>query len=403
MFSATAVTAAIAITALAVNVFDTSPTQPSASAVSTHVVAADDSGNFSTIAEAVAAAAEGDTVLVRPGSYVEAFIIDKDITLAGDGPREDIVISAPEDGPTFEFAENGGIQRFEPAYTLLIDDTQAEVRGLTFAGPEGEVAGHTGTVVVDGGSPTLSDLVFDGADYGLLIGSGSTATLSDSLVIGGGIEAADRSEPLIARNVLRDGASISGSMGDGAVIRDNTLTDPDGGIGLGGMTGDEPTNALIEGNTITGARGYAISVAPMGPNASAPVIRNNTISGSRSGIQIGAGSGDSLAGDGGPDAARPLVSGNDISAEVIALSVTWTNAKVSDNTIHDSWNGIVLFGGGSPEISDNEVEVDGVGIDIGANTSPSVVGNSACGGVTSIKIHDAATPSMGENTTCDPA
>ena len=144
---------------------------------------------------------------------------------------------------------------------------------------------------------------------------------------------------------------------------------------------------------------------PSRSEAGAPVIRDNTISGSRNGIQVGAGSGDGASADGGPDATtgQPLVSGNDISAELTAISVTWTDATVSDNTIQDSFNGIVLFGGGSAEVMDNEVEVDGIGIDIGANTSPDVVGNSACGGVASIKIHDTATPSMGENTTCDAA
>ena len=404
MYSATAVTAAIAITALAVNVIDTTPTPPSVDTGSTRVVAADATGDFSTIAEAVAAAAEGDTVLVRPGSYVEAIVIDKDITVAGDGPREKVVISIPEGGPTFDFAESGAVQQFTVAYSLLLDDTQAEVRGLTFAGPEGEVTGHTGTIVVDGGSPTLSDLVLDGADFGLLIGSGSTATLTDSLVNGGSIETADSAEPLIARNDLRDGASIYGSMGDGTVIRDNTLTGG-GGIGVGGVMGDVPTNALIEGNTITGATGYAISSAIQIDGAGAPVIRDNTISGSRNGIQVSAGAGAGVSAEGGPDVEteQPLVSGNDISVEMIAISVSWSDAEVIDNTIRDTWNGIVLFGGGSPEITNNEIEADGMGIDIGANTSPSVDGNSACGGMASIKIHDDATPSMGENTTCDAA
>ena len=404
MYSATAITAAIALTALAVNVIDTTPNQPSAHAVSTHVVAADGSADFSTIAEAVAAAAEGDTVLVRPGDYVEALVIDKDITLAGDGPRGEVLISIPEGGPTFDFAESGAVQQFAPAYSLLLDDTQADVSGLTFAGPEGEVAGHTGAIIVDGGSPMLSDLVLDGADFALLIGSGSTATLTDSLVSGGGIEAADHAEPLIARNDLRDGASIYGSMGDGTVIRDNTLTGG-GGISVGGFMGDVPTDALIEGNTITGATGYAISTATTIDRAGAPVIRDNTISGSRNGIQVGAGPGPGVSVDDGPDAgdAKPLISGNDISAEMIAMSVNWSDARVVDNTIRDAWNGIVVFGGGSPEVMDNEVEVDGFGIDIGANTSPSVAGNSVCGATDSIKIHETATPSMGENTTCDDA
>ena len=404
MYSATAITAAIAIAALAVNVIETTPEPPSTDAGSTHVVATDGSGDFSTIAEAVTAAAEGDTVLVRPGSYVEAIVIDKDITLTGDGPREEVVISIPEGGPTFDFAEDGAVQQFAPAYSLLLDDTQAEVRQLTFAGPEGEVTGHTGAIVVDGGSPTLSDLVLDGAEFALLIGAGSTATLTDSLVNGGGIEAADRAEPLIARNEMRDGASIYGSMGDGTVIRDNTLSGG-GGINVGGFMGDVPTDALIEGNTITGATGYAISTATTIGRSGTPVIRENTISGSRNGIQVGAGPGPGVSADGGADpiGGQPLVSGNDISAEMIAISVNWTDAEVVGNTIRDAWNGIVLIGGGSPAIIDNEVEVEGMAIDIGANTSPSVDGNSACGGVESIKIHDDATPSMGENTTCDAA
>jgi nitrous oxidase accessory protein NosD len=396
MYSATAIAAAVAIAALAVNVIDTTPTQPSAGAVTTRVVAADGTGDFDTIAKAVAAAAAGDTVLVRPGSYVEAIVIDKDITLAGDGPREDIVISAPENGPTVDFGK--GIQQFEWPYALLVDDTQAEVRGLTFAGAKT-------AVVVDGGAPMLRDLVFDGNEFGLLIQSGSTATVTENLMTGGhGIELADYSEPLIAGNILRGGPSIVGSMGDDGVVRDNTLTDPRNGIGLGGIGADQPTNALIERNTIAGASGYAISTSTS-HGAGAPVIRDNTISGSRNGIQVGTLTGDGGSAAGGPDGAtaQPLVSGNDISAQLIAISVSWTDAKVVDNTIHDSFNGIVLFGGGSAEIMDNEVEVDSIGIDIGANTSPNVVGNSACGGSASINVHDTATPTVGENTTCDPA
>ena len=359
------------------------------------IVDASGGGTHTAIADALADSRDGDVILVRPGSYVEAVLIDKDITLVGDGPREDIVVSAPVDGPTVVFAETGGIQQFETPYSLLIADTLAEVRGMTFAGAET-------SVVVDGGSPTLSDLVFDGNDFGLLIQSGSTATVTDSLMSGGGgIEVAGSSEPLIARNVLRDGASIVGSMGDGGVVRANVLTDPSNGIGLGGIAMGAPTSALIEGNTITGASGYAIST--FSAEAGAPVIRDNTISGSRNGIQVGAGSGDGVSTGAGPDVttAQPLVSGNDISAELVAISVTWTDAKVIDNNIQDSFNGIVLFGGGSADVLDNKVEVEGNGIDIGANTSPNVAGNSACGGSASIKIHDTATPSMGENTTCD--
>ena len=388
MYSATAITAAIAITALAVNVIDTAPTQPSAGAGSTHVVATDGSGDFSTITEAVAAAAEGDTVRVRPGSYVEAIIIDKDITLAGDGAREDIVISAPEDGPT-TYYDAVGIYQFDPAYILLVADSQAEVRGLTFTGAEA-------AVVVEAGSPTLTDLVFAENEWGVLIHAGSTARVSDSLMRDGGIETAG-SAPTIEGNVL-DSAGIMDvfGIGDGLAIRDNTLTD--GTIEAGG-------SPLIEGNTLSGDVSVGISsMNPEGPSG-APVIRDNTIRGSRTGIQVGSGglSGGASASDSEAVAAVPEISGNDISAELNAISVNWTDAMVSENAIHDSWNGIVLFGRGSAEITGNEIDVDWYGVDIGKDTSPSVDGNSICGGEATINIHETATPSIGENTTCDPA
>jgi hypothetical protein len=232
-----------------------------------------------------------------------------------------------------------------------------------------------------------------------------SATFTKSLMTGGGgIEIADYSEPLIAGNVLRGGPSIVGSMGDEGVVRNNVLSDPVTGIRLGGTAQDEPTDARIERNTITGAGGYAISTVTL-VGAGAPVIRDNTISGSRSGIQVGSTSGGDVSAAGDPDMAttQPLVSGNDISAELIAISVTGTDASIIDNTIRDSFNGIVISGGGSAEVKDKELEVDGIAIDIGVGTSPNVVGNNACGGSTSIRIHGTATPSMGENTTCDDA
>jgi nitrous oxidase accessory protein NosD len=66
-------------------------------------------GTVETITEAVAMAQDGDEILVRPGTYSEAVVIDKDITLRGDGPVEDIVVTAPEDGPTVPIEDGGYI------------------------------------------------------------------------------------------------------------------------------------------------------------------------------------------------------------------------------------------------------------------------------------------------------
>ena len=49
------------------------------------MVAQDGSGTVTTIAEGVAMAQDGDTVLVKPGTYHESVAITEDITLRGDG------------------------------------------------------------------------------------------------------------------------------------------------------------------------------------------------------------------------------------------------------------------------------------------------------------------------------
>ena len=57
-------------------------------------------GTVTTITEAVAMAADGDTILVKPGTYIEALVIDKDITLRGDGADwSEVVIQVPPDAP----------------------------------------------------------------------------------------------------------------------------------------------------------------------------------------------------------------------------------------------------------------------------------------------------------------
>jgi len=51
------------------------------------VVTQDGSGTYRTITDAVAVAQDGETVLVRPGTYLESIAITEDITLRGDGGR----------------------------------------------------------------------------------------------------------------------------------------------------------------------------------------------------------------------------------------------------------------------------------------------------------------------------
>jgi hypothetical protein len=60
------------------------------------IVAQDGSGTCATITEAGAAANDGDTMMVRPGTYTEAVEIDRDINVRGDGDVAAIILVAPE-------------------------------------------------------------------------------------------------------------------------------------------------------------------------------------------------------------------------------------------------------------------------------------------------------------------
>lgn len=134
--------------------------------------------DYTAIAEAVAAAVEGDVVLVYPGYYEgpENSSIDfegKDIELRSvDGPDSTII-----NGYMFDHIfllqhwERAVIEGFTAGYTsafaLVCDDAHVTVRGCRFTGLTafaGDPIWAQGTAVgrVTGGSLTLEDCLFDG-------------------------------------------------------------------------------------------------------------------------------------------------------------------------------------------------------------------------------------------------
>lgn len=370
------------------------------------VVAPDGSGDFTTITDAVAAAQDADTILVRPGAYEEAVIIDRDITLAGDGPVEGIIVRAPEDGPTAPTGDEGG--SLPAPYALLIEESDATVSGITFVGLPSRV--H-----VAGGSPVLDGLVFQGvgdpaqgsADGGsLLVSGGSSATLRDSVFEGGvGIFVHDGSEPLISGNVLRSGAVIGGRFGDGAVVRGNEIRDASGAMGI-----RTPTMALFEDNVIADAtigiyvdrapdvgegpriRANAISgcVTGISVNAeSAPRIEENTFTGNDAGISLNDGAG------------TALIEGNEFVDNSIGIGVGESAARIEGNTIQGGTTGIVVSRGATAAITGNTVEgAANRGITVANGASPTISDNRICHNGTNVVVADGAAPTMQGNDIC---
>jgi len=390
MLSATGITAAIAILAIGTSVYDITPAPSASGGGATHNVAADGSGDFTTISDAVAAAANGDTILVAPGRYTEAIVIDGDLTLRGDGPREDIVLMAPEDGPTWTVQALEG-RTFDEPYAVALDESDATIEGLT-------LEGQGASLVIHGGAPAVSGLLFDGVgipyegfgsnDYSgnaINIDAGSTAQILDNSLAGGPIGVFGGSEPTIANNHLDGGGHIWGQFGDGANIVGNEI---DGAL-VAAINLITPTGMLIEGNTIVGTVGSGISGGNYTPGTQ-PRVVGNVISGVRTGIQMGEGS-------------VPMIEGNDVSGTLIAIALTESDATVKGNTISDTWTGINLFGGGDAVIAGNSIDAAGHAIDIGHGVVAAVTANDVCGGVVSIAVNDAATAALTDNLICEVA
>jgi parallel beta-helix repeat protein len=324
------------------------------------IVAQDGSGAHETIADAVTAAKDGDTILVRPGTYIGTVIIDKDIVLRGDGPREEIVLEFTADSPTV-------LTEFAPIpYGVLLVDTVATVSDMTVRGPNVAAA-----FIVVGGAPTLERVVdelegdFSGSpqtSVGLVHGAG--ATVRDSLLDG---PIWDLGSPTVA--------GYEGVGGTGRVVVDENVVDA--GIWVtvtdgGSVTNNRVTNGGIEfileggGSALIEGNDTAMYLSLKDTDGTGITVRDNVVRGEDEfgvGVYLGSGS--------------PVVENNDISG-----------ARV----------GITVPGGGSPTIRGNEIKDNGTGISVAHSTAaPIIEDNRFCG-----NEQDLVTPE-GPTLTLDPS
>ena len=349
-------------------------------------------GDYSTLAEAVAAAADGDEILVRPGAYTEAVVIDKDITVAGDGPREEIVISGHQDPELW--APGSECETSEPgACAVVLYQTAATFSGITFSGD------HSGLKIV-GGAPTVTGVVFDhvgvprssgpadGGGLALLIDAGSAAQiLGNEFVATADLVIDDGAVPLIEGNVLREGSQITANdAGDETVIRANEIT----GAAAVGISLNSATKLLIEDNVVTASVHDGIQLSPFGSDGVEPVIRGNTITASGGSAVNGISGG------------APTIEGNTLVDNEFGLLLGLGQAVIRGNDILGQGSGITVTRGSDPTISENTIDVAGTGVTLADGARGNLSDNDVCGGATSISVHENAVSVIDDtNVTCD--
>ena len=329
-------------------------------------------------------AEDGDEILIRPGTYVEAVVIDKDITVSGEGPRDKIVITAPDGGP--EAAIRDDRFRTEP-YAVQLLRTSATLSNAT-------LAGERSLVHATGGSPTVTGLHFvsvgtpgwleDKAGSSIMVSAGSTATIRDNTIAGGGsIAVFDLSEPIIEANTRVGGAHIWGGYGDGAVIRGNTI---DGSL-ASGISLRNPASMTIEGNVISNPSSYGVEIRD-----GSPAVEDNTVSGaSIAAVSVGG-------------VGEATLRGNRLIGNGMAISWSGTEGLIERNAVEGNRAGIVIAGG-SPVVRDNTVEgTETRGIAVLGGATPILSGNTSCDNGRNLYIVDGAAPEDdGTNEICEDA
>lgn len=332
---------------------------------------------YLTIGSAIADARDGDTILVRPGTYAEHVALERRVTLSGDGPMGSVILRAP--------AASGDA----PPVALHLRGSDATVSDLTITGPEVASA-----IVVDGGAPTLRrlDVDLDGEQAGrlprsphenLVIDQRSRARVEDStfdgfITIGGG------SPVTFEGNRVVGGCVWVLGVGSDATIRDTSISDsrcPTFAIGV-----KEGARPLVEGNTIDGGALYGIEVAGRGSD---PVVRANTI---RS-VPIGMWT---------QSEAAPVITGNLIEGTETGLSISWTAAIVRDNVVRSNDVGVSVFGASDPELTGNRFESNGIGYrSDGPTHRVDVTGGAWCDNGQDIEVISGREPALVDAGGCD--
>jgi parallel beta-helix repeat protein len=195
-------------------------------------------GDFVAVSAAIEAAQPGDRILVRPGLYDEAMVVDKPLEILGDGPVADIVIQA----------RNTNVLRFRASIGRVANLT------LRQAGGEGKWS------AVD---ITQGRLELEGCDIS-----------SQSLACVGIRNGAD---PRLRRNKIHDGKQSGVFVLDRGrgTLEDNDITG-NSFAGVAIMTGSNPT---LRGNRINRNRHEAVHIYGGGRG----VVEENDLTGNSRG------------------------------------------------------------------------------------------------------------------------
>jgi F-box protein 11 len=412
------------------------PEREPAGAPATVVVGAD--GDYDTLAEAIADAADGSELVLRPGLHEGGVTIEKTLHLRGEGKQEAVVQAAEKTAITFA-GPTGGLTNLVIRQTAAGEAAAVEIRaGRTVVEDcELESAGGSCLVVSGAADPQVRRCLVRGGGNGIEIVDDAQGRYEDNEVTDApmpGIAAASNGSPTVSSNrvhgcsdagILLAGGSprveaneIFENAGSGIVaescapvVRRNRIRDgQDAGIVV-----TEGAQGFFEENEISGHEAVGIGV----DNAAEPIVRRNRIwDGRDTGIYVhddgrGTFEENELQGNarGGawittgaaPTFVRNLVHDNpeggifvrDSGQAALEDNEIWANdgpgiavssgavATIRENRIHHGLHGGVLVDeGGSATLEENEIAAnEGAGVVVAGRADPVLRRNQIHDGV----------------------
>lgn len=202
----------------------------------------DGAGGYAHLQDAVSVASDGSTITLCAGTYEEAVLVDKTVTITGDAEDQVFLVG----------------QGTDPALRITAPDVV--VQSLTVESQ------YSGIIVESGGSgTTVADVTFDAPAYWAFQGTNATGlTLRNSSILGaqGGAVQISGGSATVSDNVIQDAQAFAVQITNGAdvTLTGNTITnvimlsdDVSDGMAVEVLDGSLTTNA----NSISGVQGIA--------------------------------------------------------------------------------------------------------------------------------------------------
>ncbi len=341
------------------------------------------SSAFAEIDAAIEAAEDGDTIVVRPGTYHKPVVVDRAVSIRGEGPREEILLE-PVGGEAMGFAASGASVSGLTIRPALAGNDGADhsaiaVHNVQVSVIDCDLSSHLGATVWSGGpsSRTLIDVcvIHDGAQNALWVTEEGRAEMTDCRVTGHRwpvIVGGPHASLVLRETQVRDNYDHGIAAMGGATLVVERCTSS-GNAGCGVLLGEAVPASRVQGCVIEGNGAAGVFFEDSGGRAS-----NNTIADNGVGIGVGGTS-------------SPMVQGNKLKGNGVGCGVRGAGAtpRVTDNIIEASQReGVILDQGAAGRFEGNTVEGSGrAGVWISdKGTNPSFSGNHIRGGAIGIAV-----------------